>query len=139
MSALCAACHQPITAGRFKIDREFAFHPACVGLPIRIETELAVARSAAATAGATITDITQRRADLRQKTENDARIAKLAHDSTKSELATTRADLATSQTIIRALEAELAALRAERNAPTAPATADPRDDATVRFGLLELK
>lgn len=137
-AARCSACHQPIVGGRFKIDREFAFHPGCLHLPVRIETELATARQAAVTAGATITDLTARRAEFRSRTETESRVAKLAHDDTKRELALVREELAASQATTRRLEADLVAQRTP-----APVKADPGadlDDASrIRFGLLELK
>jgi hypothetical protein len=143
-TARCAACRIPIGTGQFKIDREFVFHPGCVGRPVLIEAELAGAREAAAQCSSVINDLGAKRSELRaraEKAEAEHRTAKLAFDNVTAELAGARARAELLERDLAALKAELAAAKAAVAATPDPATGsdDLHDASSIRFGLLELK
>ncbi len=143
-TARCAACRIPVVRGQFKIDREFVFHPGCVGRPVLIEAELAGAREAAAQCSSVITDLGAKRSELRaraEKAESEQRTTKLAFDSVSAELAGARARAEVLERDMAALKAELAAARAAAQPTPEPETGpdDLHDASSIRFRLLELK
>lgn len=146
MQPTCAACMQPVVAGRFVIARTEVMHKRCAAAGMQTQLQKAVqvaADAAAVTANAvrTANEATNELVELRaRRVELLARVRDTAESerAARGDAQQQRALVAARDAVIADLRRQLAEARTTNNPVVDDAAPKYGDDAVARFSLLEL-